>query len=65
MIEIRLKKSDSLEKVLRRFKKQLLREGVIKELKRRRYYEKPSITLRRKRKVARFEAMLKQRHADD
>jgi small subunit ribosomal protein S21 len=65
VIEIKLKKSDSLEKVLRRFKKQLLREGVIKELKRRRYYEKPSITLRRKRKVARFEAMLKQRHADD
>jgi small subunit ribosomal protein S21 len=65
VIEIKLNKRDSLEKVLRRFKKQLLREGVIQDVRKRRYYEKPSMSFRLKSKKARFEAMLKQRHADD
>ena len=65
MIEITLKRSEPVEKGLRRLKKQMLREGVFKEIKKRRHYQKPSVTLRLKRKAARFEAMLKQRHADD
>ncbi len=65
MIEIKLRRGEPVDKGLRRLKKQMLREGVIKELKKRRHYEKPSIMLRRKMKVARFDAMLKQRHADD
>ncbi len=65
MIEIKIKKQEPLDRGLRRLKKQMLREGVIQELRKRRYYEKPSVTMRRKRKEARFEAMLKQRHADD
>jgi len=54
-----------VEKGLRRLKRLLVRERVFEEIKRRRSYEKPSMTLRRKQKAARFEAMLKQRHADD
>lgn len=54
-----------MEKGLRRLKKQMVREGVFQELKQRRYYVKPSVSLRQKTKAARFEAMLKQRHADD
>jgi small subunit ribosomal protein S21 len=65
LIEIKLRRGEPVDKGLRRLKKQMLREGVIKELKKRRHYEKPSIMLRRKMKVARFDAMLKQRHADD
>ena len=65
VIEIHLKRNEPVEKGLRRLKKQMLREGVIKELKQRRYYEKPSVCRRRKRKAAVFEAMLKQRHAED
>jgi len=65
LIEIRLKRNEPVEKSLRRLKKLMLREGVFLELKKRRHYEKPSVTLRRKRKAAQFEAMLKQRHADD
>jgi len=65
LIEIKLKRNEPVEKGLRRLKKQMIREGVIQELRKRRHYEKPSVTLRRKRKAARFEAMLKQRHADD
>ena len=65
LIEIKLKRHEPVEKGLRRLKKLMLREGVFQELKKRRHYEKPSVTLRRKRKAASFEAMLKQRHADD
>ena len=54
-----------MDKALRRLKKQMVREGVFKELKQRRYFEKSSVSLRKKTRVARFEAMLKQRHADD
>ena len=65
LIEVKLKRNEPVEKGLRRLKKQMLREGVFKQLKQRRYYVKPSVSLRLKTKAARFEAMLKQRHADD
>ena len=65
MIEVKLRRHEPVDKALRRLKKQMVREGVFKELKQRRHYEKPSVSLRKKTKAARFEAMLKQRHADD
>jgi small subunit ribosomal protein S21 len=65
LIEVKLRKQEPVDKALRRLKKQMVREGVFKELKLRRHYEKPSVSLRKKTKAARFEAMLKQRHADD
>jgi len=65
LIEVKLRKQEPVDKALRRLKKQMVREGVFKELKQRRHYEKPSVSLRKKTKAARFEAMLKQRHADD
>jgi small subunit ribosomal protein S21 len=65
LIEVRLKRNEPVEKGLRRLKKQMLREGIFQQLKQRRYYVKPSVSLRQKAKAARFEAMLKQRHADD
>jgi len=65
LIEVQLRRHEPVEKGLRRLKKQMLREGIFQQLKRRRYYTKPSVSLRQKTKAARFEAMLKQRHADD
>ena len=62
--EIKLKKGESVEKALRRLKKRLDREGVLKEVRNHRRYEKPSEKKRRKMKVARFSAMLKARYAD-
>ena len=64
MTEIKLKKGESLEKVLRRLKKRLDREGTLKEVRNHRYYEKPSERRRRKLKIARFSAMLSARYAD-
>jgi len=64
LTEIRIKKGESLEKVLRRLKKKVDREGTLKEVRGHRYYEKPSERRRRKMKVARFSAMLTARYAD-
>ena len=43
--------NEPLERALRRFKKKIEREGILKTLKARKYYEKPSERKRRKRKL--------------
>lgn len=64
MTEIRLKKGESVDKVLRRLKKKLDREGTLRNVRNRRHFEKPSARRRRKEKAARFSAMLAARYAD-
>lgn len=64
LTEIKLKKGESVEKALRRLKKKIDREGVLKEVRNHRHFEKPSERRRRKMKAARFCAMLSARYAD-
>jgi len=64
LTEIKLKKGESVERALRRLKKKIDREGVLKEVRNHRHYEKPSERRRRKMKIARFSAMLRARYAD-
>jgi small subunit ribosomal protein S21 len=61
-IEIRVRKSEPVERAIRRLKKKLEREGVIRDVRAKRYYEKPSEVRRRKDKVAAFTNMLRQRY---
>ena len=42
MAKVEIRKDESIDKALRKFKMKLRKEGVIDELKRREYYEKPS-----------------------
>jgi small subunit ribosomal protein S21 len=49
MARVILKEGESLEEALRRFKREVLREGIIKELRRREFYEKPSEIKKRER----------------
>jgi len=42
MSEVNIKKGETVEKALRKFKKQMDREGTLKEIRNRKYYEKPS-----------------------
>ncbi len=46
MIIVNVKENESLEKALRKFKKKFEKTGVLKELRRRQAFEKPSITRR-------------------
>ena len=50
MIEVNVRDNESLEKALRRFKKKWERSGVLKDVKRKSFYEKPSVTKRIARK---------------
>jgi len=64
LTEIKLKKGEPVERALRRLKKKIDREGTLQEVRNHRHYEKPSERNRQKMKVARFNAMLRARHAD-
>ena len=53
MTKVLVGQNESLDKALRRFKKKIEREGVLKILKARKHYEKPSERKRRKARSAR------------
>ncbi|WOO39577.1 30S ribosomal protein S21 [Rubellicoccus peritrichatus] len=61
-VEVRIRRGETMDKALRRLKKKLDREGVIRDVRAKRYFEKPCETRRRERKVAAFTNMLRQRH---
>ncbi len=61
-IEIKIRKSEPVERALRRLKKKLERENVIKGVRAKRYFEKPCDKKRRKNKVMAFTQMLRNRH---
>ena len=53
MIGIKLRENESIEEALRRFKRECDRNGIIQEIKRREYYESPSVKRKRKAQEAR------------
>ena len=52
MAEVRVKENESLDSVLRRFKRQCARSGVLTELRKRDHYEKPSVKRKKKSEAA-------------
>lgn len=48
MPEIEIKKDESFEAALRRFRRKIEEEGILKEVKARKHYEKPSERKRKK-----------------
>lgn len=50
MSRVEVGQNEPLERALRRFKKKIEREGILKTLKARKHYEKPSEIKRRKRR---------------
>lgn len=61
-IEIKIRKNEPVDRAIRRLKKKLDTEGVIRDVRAKRYYEKPSEEKRRKNKVSAFNAMLRARY---
>ncbi|QTQ11265.1 30S ribosomal protein S21 [Treponema parvum] len=53
--------SENLEKAIKRFKRMVEKEGIIREYKKREYYEKPSTILNRKNKALQRKMMKKTR----
>jgi small subunit ribosomal protein S21 len=62
--EIRLQPGESLENALRRFKRKVLSEDIIREVKRHLYYLKPGERRRVKQALARKRARKKIRKED-
>lgn len=60
MTEVRIREHESIDEALRRFKRECERAGLMTEIKRREYYESPSV--RKKRKIA--EAKRKQKRKE-
>ena len=58
MIIINVKENESIEKALKRFKKKFERTGVLKELRARNFYEKPSIGRRQEKLKAAYKQQL-------
>ena len=65
MVEVQVREKESFERALRRFKKMWERAGVLREIRTRAFYEKPSDTkreakkktVRRVKRLARIEAL--------
>ena len=51
-MEVIVRDDENLERALRRFKRKVQRSGLYSELRKRRYYEKPSAQRKRKREAA-------------
>lgn len=52
MVEIQLAENDRLEWALKQFRRKMIRSGLFKEMKRKRFYEKPSEARKRKAQAA-------------
>ena len=57
VIQIKLKRGETVERALKRLKKILDKEGTMKQIRANRYFEKPSEKLRRKSARARIRNM--------
>ncbi|MFA5699626.1 MAG: 30S ribosomal protein S21 [Sphaerochaeta sp.] len=61
MAYVRVDENEPLEKSIKRFKRMVEKEGIIREYKRREYFEKPSTLLNRKKKALARKQMKKAR----
>lgn len=53
MIKVKARSGESIQQMMKRFKKMCEKEGLIKDIKRQSYYEKPSEKRRRRIRKAR------------
>ncbi|MDD2239543.1 MAG: 30S ribosomal protein S21 [Kiritimatiellae bacterium] len=63
MTEVKVRKGENVEKALRRLKKKLDREGIMRDIRAKRHFEKPSEKRRRQAARARINARRATREA--
>jgi small subunit ribosomal protein S21 len=56
---VKVKDNESIEVAMKRFKKQCEKAGILTELRRREYYDKPSVRKKKKAAAARKRALKK------
>ena len=65
MATISVDDNENLEKAIKRFKRMVEKEGIIREWKKREYYEKPSTILNRNNKTLQRKLMKKNHKGHD
>jgi len=65
MSQVNLRTDEPIDRALKRLKRQLDRDDVMRECRRRRHFQKPSAIKRQKMKEAKFKAYLDARDAQD
>lgn len=60
MIIVQVKEGDNIEKALKKFKRKFEKTGIVKELRSRQAFEKPSVTNRKKMMKAVYVQQLRQ-----
>ena len=58
MIIVNVKDNESVDRALKRFKKKFERTGVLKELRARTFFEKPSVAKRKQKDRAKYKQSL-------
>ncbi|MDR1435385.1 MAG: 30S ribosomal protein S21 [Puniceicoccales bacterium] len=61
-VDVILRKGETVDKALRRLKKKLERESILRDVREKRYFEKPCAKRRRLKKVAVFNNMLRRKY---
>lgn len=56
MVEVIVGEKENLDQALRRFRRQMIRSGLFKDMRRKRYYVKPSEQKKEKEQAARSRA---------
>lgn len=57
MSTVRVGDNESLDSAIRRFKRKCSRDGIISDLRKKEYYEKPSVKRKKKAEAARKRSM--------
>ena len=52
MAKVIVRKNEQPEKAMKRFKRKVEKEGIMRDIKKNRYYRKPSVRKKEKRKAA-------------
>jgi small subunit ribosomal protein S21 len=63
MLKVKARAGESVQQMMRRFKKLCEKEGLIRDMKRNSYYEKPSEQNRRRMRKAQRNAQLSARYS--
>ena len=61
VIQVRIKRGETVDRALKRLKKVLDKEGLMREIRNKRYFEKPSEQKRREKARARIRAKMQGR----
>ncbi|HEU4641489.1 MAG TPA: 30S ribosomal protein S21 [Gemmatimonadaceae bacterium] len=64
MVEVVIGENDRLDVVLKQFQRKVIRAGVLKDIRRKRFYEKPSEARQRKAGAARQRVARARRRVD-